>query len=634
MTLSETRSRRFPLGAELRPEGVHVRVWAPQQRDLSVHVEGGDSWPLKRDDAGYYSGLVPGLAPGGLYRLILDDGTAIADPASRFQPEGVTGPSQVVDPDAFSWTDANWTGPQRDRLVVYEMHIGTFTRAGTWAAATQELPELAAVGITALEVMPVAESPGRWGWGYDGVLLFAPWHRYGTPDDFRRFVNEAHRVGLSVVLDVVYNHLGPDGNYLARLASAYFSREHRTDWGEALNFDGPDNGPVREFFLSNARYWIEEFHLDGLRLDATQDIHDRAAPGQHILTEIGRVCREAAHHRSVVLIAENEPQRSELCRPADQGGYGLDALWNDDFHHTAMVALTGRREAYYTDYLGEPQEFVSAAKYGYLYQGQWYSWQQDRRGTPGFDRSSEQFITFLQNHDQIANSFAGLRAHQLGSPGRYRALTALLLLGPGTPMLFQGQEFAASTPFLYFADHNPDLAQRVAEGRRAFLAQFPSLNNPDSQRHLRDPADPETFESCQLDLSERLEHAAQYQLTKDLLALRHVESCFRTQGRRGLDGAVLADEAFLLRYFCQDGSDRLLIVNLGRELRLASLPHPLLGCRRDQAWQILLSTEAPDYGGSGIGPLETDSGWLIPAESALFLGLVSRPSPSPQGVKP
>ncbi|HET6423497.1 MAG TPA: alpha-amylase family glycosyl hydrolase, partial [Planctomycetaceae bacterium] len=507
--------------------------------------------------------------------------------------------------------------------VVYELHVGTFTQAGTWAAATAELKELAAVGITAIEIMPVNEFPGKWGWGYDGVFLFAPYHEYGTPDDFRRFVDVAHSLGVCVILDVVYNHFGPDGNYLRHYSPDYFSEKHSTEWGEAINFDGKNSGPVREFFLSNVDYWIAEFHLDGLRIDATQNIYDDAPIERHILTEIGQCARAAAPDRTIVLIAENEPQHSELCRAVDRGGYGLDGLWNDDFHHSAMVALTGRSDAYYSDYRGDPQEFISAAKYGYLYQGQWYSWQKAKRGRPGFDLSTSAFVAYIQNHDQIANSGRGLRAHQLSCPGRYRAMMLWLLLGPGTPMLFQGQEFAASSPFLYFVDHNPELAKLVANGRREFLSQFRALSNPEAQEMLADPSDPATFHRCKLDFSERTSHGASYQLTKDLLAVRQAEPCFRAANRRSIDGAVLSPQAFVVRYFMQDGDDFLVLVNLGRDLNLSIAPEPLLGTKPDVQWQIVVSTEDPAYGGGGVAPVETkEEGWRLPGESAVFLKTV------------
>ncbi len=311
----------------------------------------------------------------------------LPDPASRFQPEGPHGPSEIIDPDTFRWTDQGWRGRPREELVIYEMHVGSFTPEGSWEAAARELPELAALGITCIELMPVADFPGRFGWGYDGVDLFAPTRLYGRPDEFRRFVDRAHAHGIAVILDVVYNHFGPDGNYLRCFSQSYFSDRYKNEWGDPINFDGPDSGPVREFFLANAGYWIDEYHLDGLRLDATQQIFD--ASDDHIMAAIVRQVREAASGRTTFIVGENEPQHARLVRPPERGGYGLDALCNDDFHHSAMVALTGRREAYYTDYRGAPGEFVAAAKYGFLYQGQRYVWQRQRRGRLALDLAAE-----------------------------------------------------------------------------------------------------------------------------------------------------------------------------------------------------------------------------------------------------
>src|SRR5205085_7998197 len=427
------------------------------------------------------------------------------------------GPSQVIDPSSFRWSDSNWSGVQREGQVLYEMHIGTFTREGSWKSAANELKELAALGITVIEVMPVAEFPGRFGWGYDGVDLFAPTQLYGEPDDFRRFVDRAHATGLGVILDVVYNHFGPDGCYLREFADHYFTDRHETEWGDPINYDDADSAPVREFIIANAGYWIDEFHLDGLRLDATQNIYDDSS--DHILAAITRRAREAAAGRDIIIVAENEPQETRLVRAPEQGGYGMDGLWNDDFHHSAMVALTGRNEAYFTDYLGKAQEFISAVKYGYLYQGQWHKWQKQRRGTPGLDLKPAAFVTFIQNHDQIANTATGERAHKLTSPGRFRAMTALMLLAPGTPMLFMGQEFAASTPFLYFADHEANLAELVRKGRAEFLEQFRSYATPETQAILTNPEAVATFEKCKLDFTERERHKQIYDMHQDLLKL-------------------------------------------------------------------------------------------------------------------
>lgn len=620
--------RRLPIGAEVLPEGgVHFRVWAPRCRKVEVVLEGGFGYKsqdaalifdLEPEGSGYFSAWIPEAGDGTLYCYRLDGGEDLyPDPASRFQPEGPHGPSQVVDPGKFPWTDSEWQGIGLEGQVIYEMHIGTFTREGTWEAASRELPELAALGITVVEIMPIAEFPGRFGWGYDGVDLFAPTHLYGKPDDLRRFIDRAHAVGIGVILDVVYNHLGPDGNYLGQFSKDYFTDRYKTDWGEAINFDGENSGPVREFFIANAGYWVDEFHFDGLRLDATQNIYDKSP--DHILAAITRRVREAARGRSTLVIGENEPQQVKLLRPQEQGGYGIDALWNDDFHHTAMVAMTGHNEAYYTDYLGTPQEFISAVKWGFLYQGQYYSWQKKRRGTLTFGLKPAAFITFIQNHDQIANLGRGLRCHHLTSPGRYKAMTALMLLGPGTPMLFQGQEFAASSPFFYFADHKEDLARLVCKGRGEFLKQFRSLALPEVQACLPDPANPETFERSKLNLSERQSHAEIYALHQDLLKLRRQDPVFKAQRKGGVDGAVLGAQAFVLRFFGDHGDDRLLVVNLGRDLHFNPAPEPLLAPPEGMLWEILWSSEDLRYGGGGTAPLDTEENWRIPGEAAVVL---------------
>lgn len=619
--------RRYPVGAEVLPEGgVHFRVWAPLRQTVTVVLEGGAGGadgtpvliPLAAEGNGYFSGHARQAANGSLYHFRLDEEDYLyPDPVSRYQPEGPHGVSQVIDASRFEWSDRAWPGVQRNGQVLYEMHFGTFTQAGTYRAAAEQLPELARIGITVLEVMPVAEFDGSFGWGYDGVDLFAPSHLYGTPDDFRYFVDQAHAAGLGVILDVVYNHFGPSGSYHAQFAGDYFTSRYKNEWGAALNFDGENAAPVREFFITNARYWIEEFHLDGLRLDATQQMYD-ASP-QHILADIAAAVRHAGGRRATYLVAENEPQQARLVRPLDQGGYGMDALWNDDFHHSATVALTAHNEAYYTDYLGKPQEFVSAAKWGYLYQGQWYRWQQKRRGAPAFDLPPAAFINFIQNHDQIANSGRGERIQQLTSPGRYRAMTALMLLLPGTPMLFQGQEFAASSPFLYFADQQGELAGLVRQGRREFVSQFASIATPDAQAQLADPDDPQTFLQCKLDFSERERHAGLYALHQDLLRLRREDPLFRAQRPHGLDGAILSDEAFVLRYFSQTGDDRLLIVNLGRDLPLDPVPEPLLAPPEGRAWHVAWSSEQPRYGGHGMPPVETNGAWRLPGETAVVL---------------
>ncbi len=600
-------------------ETTHFRVWAPERSKVGVVFDNGQS-PLELSkEQGFFSGTSESARPGTQYRFQLDGGEAYPDPASRFQPDGPHGSSEIVDSHQFAWTDSGWPGVKLKGQVIYEMHLGTFTEGGTWQSAAEKLPYLRDTGITLLEIMPVAEFPGRWGWGYDGVQLFAPAHIYGRPDDMRAFVDAAHALGIGVILDVVYNHLGPDGNYLGQFSPYYFSDKHNTDWGQAINFDGANSGPVRDFFIGNAEYWISEFHLDGLRFDATQDIHDDGA-GYHILKEISQAARNAAGHRSILLVGENEPQQTQLIRPIAEGGYGLDALWNDDYHHTATVAITGKADAYYNDYRGTPQEFVSAAKYGYLFQGQRYKWQKQRRGTSTFGLPRPSMINFIENHDQVANSARGQRMHELTSPGVYKALTALTLLMPGTPMLFQGQEFCPSSRFLFFADHKPELNEKIKEGRASFLGQWRSLVLPEMKACFDDPGSPQTFERSKLDFAEVEKHHQMYRLHQDLLRLRRHDPVIREQGEAGIDGAVLAPEVFVLRFFSPDyKTDRLLLVNLKVDLEFSPAPEPLLAPPFGAKWVTLWSSDDPQYGGCGTAVVDTEESWRIPGQAAVLL---------------
>jgi maltooligosyltrehalose trehalohydrolase len=621
----ESYTRRLSAGVEVQAGGVHARVWAPACRSVEMVVEAARSaesrlTPLVPDGDGYFAAHVDAAA-GDRYWFRLDGDRLRPDPASRYQPEGPHGPSLIVDPSRFPWTDEGWTGVAPVGQVLYELHVGTFTPEGTWRAAMEHLPYVAALGVTVIEMMPVADFAGRFGWGYDGVDLYAPTRLYGAPDDLRAFVNRAHGLGVGVVLDVVYNHLGPDGNYLAEFSPDYFTSRYHNDWGQALNFEGP--APARDFFVENAGYWIDEFHFDGLRLDATQDIHD--ASREHVIASIVRRARQAAGTRSVYVVAENEPQQTRLVRPSSAGGYGVDALWNDDFHHTAVVSLTGRREAYYTDYKGAAQEFISCAKYGYLYQGQWYTWQTQRRGQPGLDLPPHAFVAYLENHDQVANTPFGVRLHQVASAARLRALTALTLLGPATPMLFQGQEFAASSPFLYFADHKPELNESIRKGRREFLSQFPSINDPEVQEALPSPVDETTFQRCKLNPAERERHTGALVLHRDLIHLRRADPVLRGGGGCRFDGAVLAPEAFLLRYLAGADGDRLLIVNLGCDLDLQPVPEPLLAPPAGSRWVTQWSSTSVKYGGQGTPPVRPHSHLHVPGEAAVLLR--SEPGP-------
>ena len=402
---------------------------------------------LDQEADGYYSVLVADAGAGTRYRYVLD-GDALADPASRYQPEGPFGPSEVIDPERFHWEHSLARGVELAGQVICELHAGTFTPEGTWRSAIAKLPLLADSGHHDHRTDAGISVPWSLRLGLRRcVSVCADTSVHGTPDDFRSFVDHAHATGLGVILDVVYNHLGPDGCVFGRYARSYYARVYENEWGDALNFDGPDAQPVRDYFASNAAYWIDEFQLDGLRLDATQAIHDRSS--RHIIADLACRARSAARGRSIMLIAESESQTVRLVQSLDAGGYGLDALWNDDFHHSAIVAMTGKREAYYSDHRGTPQELISAAKRGYLFQGQRYAWQKQPRGTRTDGLPARAFVNYLENHDQIANAGDGSRVRFQTSPGRYRAMTALTLLMPGTPMLFQGQEFGSTAPFVF-----------------------------------------------------------------------------------------------------------------------------------------------------------------------------------------
>jgi maltooligosyltrehalose trehalohydrolase len=617
--------RRYPIGAEVvGKDETHFRVWAPKAREIDVVLEDDAGWkpifyPLTLGAGGYFSGAV-NVGAGSRYRFRVNGGENFyPDPASRFQPEGPHGVSCVVDPRQFRWADTNWPGVKLKGQIIYEMHIGTFTKEGTWRAAAEQLPELARIGITMVEMMPVADFPGKFGWGYDGVNLFAPAHLYGTPDNLRAFIDRAHSLGLAVILDVVYNHFGPDGNYLAVFSDDYLVREKENEWGNPINFDGQNSGPVREFFITNGRYWIEEFHFDGFRFDATHAIRDQST--EYIIGAVGRAAREAAGSRSVVLIAENDLQEAKMAQPLSEGGDDLDGMWNDDFHHSTVVAMTNRNQAYFGDYRGTPQEFISAAKYGFLYQGQARSWRKVVRGTSALGLDPEVFVCFIENHDQIANTGPGQRLRFQTSPGHYRAMTALLLLGPWTPLLFQGEEFGASSPFEFFTDiGDTSVRDAIRRGRAEWLAPFLSLTEEEAWRTLPAPDDPAVFVRCKLDFSEREKNRQLYKLHIDLLKLRREDSRFRQQSSGGIDGAVLGPASFVLRYFSKENDDRLLVVNFGESQVLHPVSEPLLAPPTGCAWEMLWTSDSPRYGGGDAVAITNEEQWFLPAESAVVLG--------------
>lgn len=615
------KKRIYPIGAEYSEVGTDFRVWAPQSKKVTLVIEENGKiahkLSLKKEKKGYFSLYVPKLPAGTLYRFKLGNSKQLLpDPASRYQPLGVKGPSCVVNRD-YSWSDKEWKGITIDQQIIYELHLGTFTKEGTFKAAQEKLPYLLDLGITVIEIMPINEFPGHFGWGYDGVYLFAPYHFYGTPTDVKDFINKAHNLGIAVILDVVYNHFGPAENYFSEFSKNYYQEKKITDWGKAINFDDPSS---REYFITNAKYWIEEFHFDGFRVDATPQIFSETSP--HILKELTLSVRNSRpKHKKRIVIAENETQDVTLLHSYKKKGYQFDALWNDDFHHTACVRLKGIREAYYTDYLGSPQEFISSLKYGFLYQGQYYSWQKKFRGKPDLELPYSAFVVFLENHDQIANTSNGKRLYQLCDYGAFKALSSLLLLGPNTPMIFQGQEFGSSAPFQYFADHTEDLNILIFKGRKEFLAQFPSLSSKEASKKIKTPFDPLTFTECKLDFSEKEKHAEHFALYKDLILLRKKDPVFSSVKNITIDGAVLSADAFLIRYFGGKLGDRLIIVNFGPNLTYNPSPEPLLASRENMQWEFLWSSESVTYGGTGVPPINTLH-LTIPGHSSLILKTV------------
>ena len=616
------KERTASFGPRLIPGGgASFRVWAPKRRAVEVVVEDGGAFPLRAESGGWFAGDVAGLTAGALYRFRLDGEGPFPDPASRFQPRGVHGPSQLIDPGSYQWRTSGWRGPSLEGQVMYELHLGTFSREGTWAGAAKELPRLARLGVTCVEVMPVADFAGSFGWGYDGVAPFAPSRLYGSPDDAKAFVDAAHGLGLAVLLDVVYNHFGPDGNYATQFSDHWFTKRHVTDWGDAINYDGEGSAEVRRFVIENARQWVGEYRFDGLRLDATQNIYDDSP--EHLLAAIARAARAeaAADGRRILLVAESETQEARLLRSLEDGGCGFDAIWNDDFHHSALVALTGVREAYLEDYRGSPQELISTLKRGTLYQGQRYRWQKKPRGEPFPDAPGMSFVAYLENHDQTANtSHDGARLVDRADPALLRALTTILLLGPGTPLLFQGQEYGSRSPFTFFADHGPGLRELVYKGRREFMRQFPSVAAGDAAGLIPDPADPAARERCRLRPPEETPDAERwFALHRDLLELRRSDAAFRSQDRKRLDGAVLGERAFCARFPGPGGDDRLLLVNLGARLELEVLPEPLLAPPAGRRWRARWSSEDPRYGGRGAAETAPGESFFLAARSAAVL---------------
>ncbi|WP_341991015.1 malto-oligosyltrehalose trehalohydrolase [Azorhizobium sp. AG788] len=492
------RAHVMPFGAMLVRGGVHFRFWAPGVEAVGLNLLDGPLLPMTREHGGWHHLVTDQARPGARYMFRLPDGLDVPDPASRFQPEDVHGPSEVIDPAAYPWRDGTWRGRPWHEAVIYELHVGTFTPQGTFAAAAEKLDHLADLGITAIEIMPVADFPGARNWGYDGALLFAGDAAYGRPEDFKALVEAAHARGMMVLLDVVYNHFGPDGNYLNTYAPTFFTDRHHTPWGAAINFDGHDSAPVRDFIIHNALYWLEEFHLDGLRLDAVHAIRDDSQ--EHLLAELARRARASCPERPIHLILENEENDTARLAPGDDRSF--TAQWNDDAHHVLHTALTGEHEGYYADYAGDMDKQALALAEGFAFQGEEMAFRGSARGAPSVHLPPTAFVAFLQNHDQIGNRAFGERIAALAPAPAVRAAAATYLLCPQIPMLFMGEEWAASTPFLFFCDFAGELAEAVANGRRAEFKHFAAFQDPAKRDRIPDPSALATFRASTLDWAE------------------------------------------------------------------------------------------------------------------------------------
>jgi maltooligosyltrehalose trehalohydrolase len=602
-------------GARVRAEGgVRFSVWAPRAERVAVRrLSTGDLLTLDPQGGGVHAGVAPDARAGEDYVYVLDGARERPDPASRHQPSGVHGPSRVVDPGAHAWSDSGWRGVQREELVLYELHVGTFTPDGTFDACIPRLSELRELGVTALEIMPVAEFPGRRNWGYDGVFPYAPQSTYGGPDGLRRLVDAAHREGLAVLLDVVYNHLGPEGNVLPEFAP-YFTERHRTPWGAAIDFSVAE---VRSYFVRNALEWLEDFHLDGLRLDAVHAIFDSSRPS--ILAVLAREAHALADRvgRPLHVIAESDANDPTLVRRAAQGGMELDGVWSDDFHHAIHAALTGERSGYYVDF-GGVEPVAKAFRDRFVFEGAHSRYRGRARGSPARDVPADRFVVFAQNHDQVGNRARGERLGALVCPERLRLAAALVLLSPYVPLLFMGEEYGERAPFLYFVDHgDPKLLEAVRRGRREEFRAFEPAGD------VPDPGAEETFRRSILDwkLRDAPGHRELLALHRDLLALRRELPALRP-GAGAVEVSCDPDAGWLAAAFQARSAPAALAAFQLAPTRAESVRPP----GPQGPWRLRLSTVSPRYAGPGSGApsrLERKTLELGPHEAVLYVQEVS-----------
>ena len=583
---------KLDLGASLIAEDrARFQVWAPKAEELAVKTWSGGQQrqaALSRDSLGYFEGTVGQVREGDRYVYLLDQRAEYPDPASRFQPEGVHKPSQVIDPSSFQWEDQGWKGVELRDFIIYELHVGTFTKEETFEAIIPFLSYLRQLGVTALELMPVAQFPGTRNWGYDGTYPYAPQNSYGGPHGLKRLINACHKEGLSVILDVVYNHLGPEGNYLANFGP-YFTNCYRTPWGDAINFDGPLSDDVRHFFIGNALYWMTEYHVDALRIDAIQGTFDFGA--RHFLQELAEAVHGQAKilARNIYVIVESDLNDVRVINPIELGGYGLDAQWNDDFHHALHALVTGERQGYYQDF-GELSQFEKALREGFVYSGQYSQYRMRRHGSSSRERPAHQFVIFSQNHDQVGNRLMGDRLSASEAIEKLKAVAALVLLTPGIPLLFMGEEYGELAPFLYFVDHSdPDLVEAVRRGRIEEFAAF---------RWQGEPADPQaasTFLRSKVDLELRHNrtHRQLFEFYRELIRLRQTMPSVRAFARKEIEVQSFEQEGVILvrRREASDQSFSLFNFRDGQANLNVLFP--------EGEWESVLDSNSPCWGGSG-----------------------------------
>jgi maltooligosyltrehalose trehalohydrolase len=593
MTGDRTRLWQPSIGAWPDGDGFRFRVWAPTTAAVEIEIgidraaDGARRVVLDAVGDGTHTTAVGGVPAGARYSYRLDRRGPFPDPASRSQPDGVHGRSATVDPRAFRWTDASWRGIPIDQAVFYELHVGTFSPAGTFDGVRARLADLASLGVTAIELMPVADFPGDRNWGYDGVSLYAPARCYGPPDDLRRLVNAAHALGLAVILDVVYNHFGPDGAYGFTFSPYYASTRHTSPWGAAVNFDGDGSDHVRTFVIENALHWLHEYHLDGLRLDATHAIADDSP--RHVLSELALRVRASVSDRTTLLIAEDDRNLAAIVRPSDAGGWGLDAVWADDFHHHVRRIAAGDRDGYYQDFTDDARDLATTIRRGWFYVGQRSGYRGEPRGTDPAGVPLSRMVACLQNHDQVGNRAFGERLHHQIPAAVYRALTVVLLTAPETPLLFMGQEWAATTPFLYFTDHNAELGRLVTQGRRSEFSRFAAFQDEATRSRIPDPQAPETFEASRLkwDERDRPAHAAVLALYQALLKIRRTTPALHSPA--GADARAPDADSVVVRRGERPHARMIVAARLrgAGEIDLT----PLIDGSPATRWSVVLTTE-------------------------------------------